>query len=79
MGVPLDLLGYHITEGCTVVRAIAIGHSPMLKICKVTRVSDEGLVYLDNARNPIRITNRLVVITQDPLYRMVEEYEKEQK
>jgi hypothetical protein len=61
---------FHV--GCKIVRAVGDG---MLSICTVTRIED-GKVYLDNSKIAIRYPKRLLIIEQDPLYRMIKEYDK---
>lgn len=74
MSAPLDMKGFAFTVGCKVARAVVQGQSPALTICEVTRIED-GKVYLDNSKQAIRFTNRLLIIEQDPLYRLVKNYE----
>lgn len=71
-----DKLGFAFSEGCKVARAVSRGRSSVdLDICTVTRIED-GKVYLDNSKVAIRYPGRLLIIEQDPLYRMVKNYEK---
>jgi len=71
-----DKLGFAFNEGCKVARAVSRGRSSVdLDICTVTRIED-GKVYLDNSKVAIRYPGRLLIIEQDPLYRMVKNYEK---
>jgi hypothetical protein len=69
-----DMKGFTFNVGCKVARAVMWGKSPMLSICEVTRIESEKL-YLDNSKQPIKFPDRLLIIEQDPLYRMVKEYE----
>lgn len=69
-----DKLGYAFHVGCKVARAVIRGQGPKLEICEVTRI-DDGKVYLDNSKVPIIYTDRLLIIEQDPLYRMVKNHE----
>lgn len=47
----------------------------MIDICTVTKIAD-GQLYLDNSKQAIKFPTRLLIIKQDPLYRMVKEYDK---
>lgn len=76
MTTPVDMKGFALTEGCTVARAIMSGQSPQLVLCKVTKIS-EGRIYLDDSKQPIKFPKRLLIIEQDPLYRMVKKYQQE--
>lgn len=73
MTCPVDKKGFAFHVGCKIVRAISEG---MLDICTVTRIEDDK-IYLDNSKVPIRYPRRLLIIEQDPLYRMVKQYDKE--
>lgn len=69
-----DKLGFAFSEGCKVARAVSRGRSSVdLEICTVTRIED-GKLYLDNSKVAIKFPNRLLIIDQDPLYRMVKNY-----
>jgi hypothetical protein len=70
-----DMKGFAFNEGCKVARAVLWGKSPMLDICTVTKIKD-GKIYLDDSKQAIRFPERLLIIEQDPLYRMVKEYDK---
>lgn len=70
----VDMRGNFYHEGCEVVRSISDGH---LQICKVTKIED-GKLYLNNSKIPIRYPRRMVIITQDPLYNMVKKYDSKQ-
>lgn len=70
-----DLKGFPFSEGCTVVRATLFGDSPRLEISKVTRIN-EGKLYLNDSKQPIRFPERLLIIDQDRLTRMVLEYDE---
>ena len=59
-----DNLGFSFNVGCTV----APGNT-------VTRIENEK-IYLDNGKIPIRYPERLLIIEQDILYRMVKNHEK---
>jgi hypothetical protein len=67
-----DMKGFTFHVGCKIVRAVGDG---MLSICTVTRI-DDGKIYLDNSKIAIRYPKRLLIIEQDPLYRMVKQYEE---
>jgi len=68
-----DMKGFTFHVGCKIVRAVGDG---MLSICTVTRIED-GKIYLDNSKIAIRYPKRLLIIEQDPLYRMVKKYDVE--
>jgi hypothetical protein len=74
MTTPTDMKGFAFQVGCKVARAIMSGQSPILKICTVTRI-DSDRVYLDDSKQPMKYPSRLLIIEQDPLYRMVKTYE----
>jgi hypothetical protein len=69
-----DMKGFAFHVGCKVARAVMWGKSPKLDICEVTRIED-GKIYLDHSKQAIRFPTRLLIIEQDPLYRMVKEYD----
>jgi hypothetical protein len=69
-----DMKGFAFNEGCKVARAVLWGKSPMLDICTVTKIKD-GKIYLDDSKQAMRFPERLLIIEQDPLYRMVKQYE----
>jgi hypothetical protein len=69
-----DMKGFAFNVGCKVARAVMWGKSPKLDICEVTRI-EGGKLYLDDSKQAIRFPERLLIIEQDPLYRMVKEYE----
>jgi hypothetical protein len=50
------------------------GNSPKLDICEVTRIED-GKIYLNDSKQAIRFPDQLLIIEQDPLYRMIKEYD----
>jgi hypothetical protein len=68
-----DMKGFAFNEGCKVARAVMWGKSPKLDICTVTKIAD-GKIYLDDSKQAIRFPERLLIIEQDPLYRMVKKY-----
>jgi hypothetical protein len=73
-----DLMGFSFQVGCKVARAVMWGQSPKIDICEVTRIED-GKLYLDNSKQAIKFPNRLLIIDQDPLYRMIRNYEKDKE
>lgn len=70
-----DMKGFAFNEGCKVARAVLWGKSPIIEICTVTKIK-EGKLYLDDSKQPMKIPERLLIIEQDPLYRMVKQYEE---
>ena len=70
-----DMKGFAFTEGCKVARAVMWGQSPRLDICTVTKIQD-GKLYLDDSKQAVRFPERLLIIEQDLLYRMVKNYEE---
>jgi hypothetical protein len=70
-----DMKGFAFNEGCKVARAVLWGKSPMLDICTVTKIKD-GKIYLDDSKQAMKFPERLLIIEQDPLYRMVKQYEE---
>lgn len=70
----VDMKGFAFHEGCKVARAVLWGKSPKLDICTVTKIKD-GKLYLDDSKQAMRFPERLLIIEQDPLYRMVKNYE----
>ena len=70
-----DMKGFAFNVGCKVARAELWGKSPRITICEVTKIED-GKMYLDNSKHPMKYPERLLIIEQDPLYRMVKEYEQ---
>lgn len=73
-----DMKGFTFTEGCKVIRATLWGKSPRLEECKVTRIED-GKLYLDDSKQPIRYPERLLIIEQDALYRMLKKHEMDKE
>ena len=73
-----DMKGFTFTEGCKVARAVLWGKSPVIEICTVTKIK-EGKLYLDDSKQPMKIPDRLLIIEQDELYRMVKQYEQNKK
>jgi len=70
MTVLKDKLGFTFSQGCKVVRAKGDGD---LRICTVTRIN-EGKLYLDNSKQPMMYPSCLLIIEQDPLFKMVDRY-----
>ena len=69
-----DMKGFGFNEGCKVARAVLWSKSPMIEICTVTKIKD-GRLYLDNSKQPIKFPERLLIVEQDPLYRVLKNYE----
>lgn len=72
-----DLLGFSFTLGCTVARPVLFGKSPVIEICKVTRI-ENGKLYLDNSKVAMKIPNRLLIIEHDPLVKLIDDHKKEE-
>lgn len=62
-----DKLGNTFHVGCKIVRAIESGY---LDICTVTNIKDNKL-YLDDSKVPIKYHKRLLIIEQDPLFKLI--------
>lgn len=73
-----DMKGFAFNVGCKVARAVVYGRSPQIEICEVTRIED-GKMYLDNSKQAIRYPDRLLIIEQDKMYRMLKEYDSAQQ
>ena len=73
-----DKLGFAFNEGCKVARAVMIGKSPVIDICTVTKI-DGSKLYLDNSKQAIRYPERLLIIEQDALYRMLKKHEMDKE
>ena len=73
-----DMKGFTFTEGCKVAKAVLWGKSPVIEICTVTKIKEDKL-YLDDSKQPMKIPDRLLIIEQDELYRMVKQYEQNKK
>lgn len=67
--------GFAFNEGCKVARAVMWGKSPKLDICTVTKIKD-GKLYLDDSKQAIRFPERLLIVEQDKLYRMLKTHEE---
>lgn len=70
-----DMKGFAFNEGCKVARAVMWGKSPKLDICTVTKIKD-GKLYLDDSKQAIRFPERLLIVEQDKLYRMLKNHEE---
>lgn len=73
-----DMKGFAFNEGCKVARAVLWGKSPMIEICTVTKIK-EGRLYLNDSKQPIKFPERLLIVEQDPLYRVLKNYENSQE
>lgn len=71
----VDMLGNAFTIGCKVARPTLSGNTPIINICTVTKI-ENGIMYLDNSAQFIRMPKRLLIIEQDPLYKMIVDYKK---
>lgn len=69
-----DMHGFAFNEGCKVARAVLWGKSPMIEICEVTQIKN-GKLYLDNSKQPMKFPERLLIVEQDKLYRMMKQHE----
>lgn len=67
-------MGFAFHEGCKVARPTLWGKSPMIEICTVTKIKD-GKMYLNDSKQAMRYPDRLLIIEQDPLYRMIKNYD----
>jgi len=56
-----DLEGVFFWLNHYVARAVIQNNSPCIKICKVTKV-ENGKIYLDGSKQPIRYPDRLLII-----------------
>lgn len=68
-----DMKGYAFNVGCTVARAVMYGKSPMIDLCTVTRI-ENGKLYLDESKQAMRFPERLLIVEQDKLYRMLKNH-----
>ena len=68
-----DMKGYAFNIGCTVARAVMYGKSPMIDLCTVTRI-ENGKLYLDESKQAMRFPERLLIVEQDKLYRMLKNH-----
>ena len=71
-----DMLGNQFTVGCKVARATMWGKSPIISLQIVTRIAD-GKLYLDDSKQAIRIPDRLLIIEQDPLIKILVDHQKD--
>jgi hypothetical protein len=69
-----DMHGFAFNEGCKVARAVLWGKSPMIEICEVTQIKN-GRLYLDDSKQPMKFPERLLIVEQDKLYRMMKQHE----
>lgn len=69
-----DMMGFAFHEGCKVARPVLWGKSPMIEICTVTKIKD-GKMYLNDSKQAMKFPDRLLIVEQDPLYKMVKTYE----
>lgn len=69
----VDMNGAQFHEGCVVARAL---ERSVISIQKVTAIKD-GKLFLDNSNQHIRIPSALLIIAQDPLFKLVSEYKHE--
>jgi hypothetical protein len=66
-----DFQGNSFHVGCKIVRAVGDG---ILAISVVTKI-ENGKLYLNDSKIAIRYPSRLLIIEQDPLYKMIKKYE----
>jgi predicted component of type VI protein secretion system len=59
---PTDFLGNEIRVGQKVARAKSWGRSAVLEVVEVTKIHDDGVVYLDNRKIPVIYTDRLIIL-----------------
>ena len=69
-----DMKNREFHVGCKVARATMWGKSPRIDICSVTRIDGDKL-YLDDSKQAIRFPERLLIVEQDPLIKMIQDYE----
>ena len=69
-----DMKGFTFSVGDEVARAVLFGKSPHIGLCKVTRI-ENGNLYLDDSKQPIRFPERLLITEQEPVTRMMQKYE----
>lgn len=70
----VDMKGFAFNVGCVVARAVLWGKSPMIELCTVTRM-DNGRLYLDDSKQPMKFPDRLLIVEQDKLYRMLKTHD----
>jgi hypothetical protein len=69
-----DMKGFPFSLGCQVARSVMWGKSPMIEICTVTRIQNDK-IYLNESKQAIRFPDRLLIVEQEPLYRMIKKFE----
>lgn len=63
--MPYDQFGRALSEGDKVYKAFLHKPStPYIQVCLVTKISEDGKVYLDNSKVALKYANRLI-ITKD--------------
>ena len=72
-----DLKNVPFHVGCRVARAVMWGKSPRIDICTVTRIQD-GKLYLDESKVAMRYPERLLIVEQEPLEKMINSYAQDQ-
>jgi hypothetical protein len=70
-----DMKGFSFHVGCKVARPVLYGKSPFIEICVVTRI-ENGKMYLNESKQAMKFPDRLLIVEQDALYRMVKQYDK---
>lgn len=68
-----DMHGKQFHQGCKVARALDRG---VLVVQTVSRIQD-GKMYLDASNQHIRFPKALLIIEQDPLFKIVANYNQE--
>ena len=68
------MMGFAFHEGCKVARPVLYGKSPYIEICIVTKIKD-GKLYLNDSKQAMKFPDRLLIVEQDPLYKMVKNYD----
>lgn len=69
----LDMQGNQFHQGCKVARALDPG---VLVIQTVTRI-ENGKLFLDKSNQPIRFPSALLIVEQDPLFKIVNNYKQD--
>ena len=69
----VDMQGTAFHVGCKVARALDQG---VLVIQTVTRIQD-GKLFLDASKQYIRYPTALLIVEQDPLFKMIKKYQQE--
>ncbi len=57
-----DMKGTEIQVGDSIVKPYTSGRSAMIEICKVTKIDEEGRMFLDNRKQHVRCPWRCLVI-----------------